>query len=115
MKKLIGLLIMLLPTMLVAAPVCPEVNLIKKTPFNQVQKGDHQDIWTFTQNHQKYKTPYQWEFSIMVEAGNHRDAFKKANLSQLKKTKGPEKIDDVWVCDYKSKTSLSAIAKTKAL
>jgi len=98
-----------------ALSTCPNSKIIKSTSFNTVQKGDHPGVWTFIQNNHKYNTSYRWEFSLMVEANDQSEATKKANLalSHLQKIRGPEKINGTFVCDYKSKLSLSAVAVSK--
>lgn len=90
---------------------CPTPKEIKSVAFTTIEKGDHPGVWTLIQKNQ-YKTPYHWKFSLMLEAKNQSAAIKKSKiaLSKLKKIRGPEKVDAVWVCDYKAPSALAAIA-----
>lgn len=97
-------------------PTCPSINLIKSTPFNDIQKGDHPGVWTLIQSHQKYDTTREWVFSLVLEADSEEDAYKKGQkaLSSLQFSKGPAEIAYIWFCDYQTSPALSAVAMTKA-
>lgn len=114
MKKL--LLVLLIAF---SAPVfaidCPNANAFKGIKFDLIEKGDHPGVWTLTQTNHAYDTKNQWKFSLMIDADTQAKAMTKANnaLKHLRKWQGPEKVDKVWVCDYKSKQALSAVATSE--
>jgi hypothetical protein len=92
--------------------VCPSIQKIKTTAFDVALKGDHPGVWTLLQKDKKYNTTIPWTFSLMVEADNAKGAFKKAKkaLTTLRKQKGPELVESVWVCDYQVRSALAAVA-----
>lgn len=96
-------------------PFCPSTKIIKTIAFDEIQKGDHPGVWTFVQNNQTYNTAKHWNFSLMIDAETQNAAVKKAKfaLAHLRKIRGPEKVDAVWVCDYEGKSSLSAVAVSR--
>lgn len=97
-----------------ANAICPKSNAFKNIGFDEIQKGDHPGVWTLIQNN-NYNTSRNWQFSLMIDADTKDAAIKKAKqaLANLRKLRGPEKVDTVWVCDYQSKNALSAVAISK--
>lgn len=91
---------------------CPNPNAFQEIAFDTIEKGDTPGVWTLIQKNHTYNTPNDWKFSLMIEANDRKNALKKAKLalSGLQKMQGPEKVNEVWVCDYKSKFALSAVA-----
>lgn len=92
--------------------ICPRADAFRVFAFDLIQKGDHPGVWTLTQSNHQYRTPHHWKFSVMVDAENQMRAARKAKqaLSHLRKVRGPDKVDNVWVCDYDGQNILSAIA-----
>jgi hypothetical protein len=112
-NALLASFLLISPFAIAQSVQCPNPKEIKDIPFSTIQKGDHPDVWTLIQINQ-YKTPYKWQFSLMVEAKNQNEAIKKAKkaLTKLRKIRGPKKEDLVWVCDYQAPATLMAIATT---
>ena len=89
-------------------PICPNAKSFKTIAFDEIQKGDTAGVWTFVKNG-------TWKFSLMIDAPTKDAAIKKAKLAlaHLRKMRGPEKVGEVWVCDYQSNYAMSAVATSQ--
>lgn len=92
--------------------ICPNPTAFKNISFDEIQKGDTSGVWTLVKNNYTDIKSRIWKFTLMIDASTKEAAIKKAKqaLAHLRKWQGPEDVQHVWVCDYKSKYSMSAVA-----
>lgn len=110
--------------------VCPDINELKAGHFASANAVYDTNLWAVAQTASKYGTKNPWNFTVNIEADDQAGAMQQATamLGEMHLISGPEKVDNDWMCHYRSgqhdavaimslpklPTETKAVAKAKA-
>lgn len=103
-----------LATLLFALPVCsfaaeptikcPDITELKSGHFTDASEVYDTNLWEVIQSSSLYGTKDTWNFKVNIEADDKDNAIKLADatLNAMHLISGPEKVDNQWMCHYRS-------------
>jgi hypothetical protein len=83
---------------------CPDISELKSVKFSDASAVYDTNLWEVAQPSGQYGTKHAWNFKVNIEADDKSGAMQRAlaTLESMRLINGPEKIDDKWLCHYRS-------------
>lgn len=83
---------------------CPDISELKAARFAEANAVYDTNLWEVLQPSSQYGTENAWNFKVNIEAENKNGAMQQAvaTLESMHLINGPEKVDDKWMCHYRS-------------
>jgi len=83
---------------------CPDISELKAAKFTNANSVYDTNLWKVGSLSNQYGTKNAWQFTFHIEADDKDGAIKNAAtaLTSIRLINGPEKIDNAWMCHYRS-------------
>lgn len=83
---------------------CPDISELKASKFTEASAVYDTNLWEVMQTSSQYGTQNNWNFKLNIEAEDKAGALQEAanNLSQIHLIDGPERVDNKFMCHYRS-------------